>query len=199
MSPVQPLPSFNLALYPDHYKTVLPNLSYPSRPITHIPWAGSSAPLLFSVNQSLFFYLRATFLLFFALRKPRVQRRHSLLVLLMFKLVIYLIFRFSSDTDVNPFTPISGSYSHHCEYMFRHFFSPRCFLWGRHADLGEVDWCLVRVRSSSDFLVFFVAQVVNGRSKTQTKALWRLEPRVRVPHRHFSNPLLFGFTFPFRF
>ena len=127
-----------------------------------------------------------SYLFFFALRRLRVRRRHSLQVLLMFKLVIYLIFRFSSDTDVNPFTPISDSYSHHCEYMFRYFFSPRCFLWGRHADLGEVDWCFVRV-SSSDFLVFFVAQVVNGRWKTQndqTKALWRLEPRVRVPHHH---------------
>ena len=54
MSPVQTLPSFNLALHPDHYKTVLPNLSYPSRPSTHIPWSGSSAPLLFSVGQTLF-------------------------------------------------------------------------------------------------------------------------------------------------
>jgi len=48
MSPGQALPSFNLALHPDHYKTVLPNLSYPSRPITHIPWSGSSGALLFS-------------------------------------------------------------------------------------------------------------------------------------------------------
>jgi hypothetical protein len=48
MSPTQALPSFSLALHPDHYKTVLPNISYPSRPSTHIPWSGSSAPLLFS-------------------------------------------------------------------------------------------------------------------------------------------------------
>jgi hypothetical protein len=55
MSPVQTLPSFNLAVHADHYKTVLPNISYPSRPITHIPWSGSSAPLLFSVGQTILF------------------------------------------------------------------------------------------------------------------------------------------------
>jgi len=44
----QVLHSFNLALRPDHCKTILPNLSYPFRPNLHIPWSGSSAPLLFS-------------------------------------------------------------------------------------------------------------------------------------------------------
>ena len=53
--PVQTLPSFNFAVHADHYKTVLPNILYPSRPITHIPWSGSSAPLLFSVSQTNFF------------------------------------------------------------------------------------------------------------------------------------------------
>ena len=78
--------------------------------------------------------------------------------------------------------------------MFRRyiFFSPRCFLWGRLAGLGEVDWRLVHVR----LLIpcFLLAQVVNGRSKTQAKALWRIKPRVC----HCSNPLLFGFAFPLR-
>jgi hypothetical protein len=50
MTPIQTLPSFEPALQPDHYKTLLPNISYPSRPSSHIPWSGSSAPLLFSVN-----------------------------------------------------------------------------------------------------------------------------------------------------
>jgi len=51
MPPVQhpqSLPSFSLTLSTDHYKTVLPNLSYPSRPNAHVPWSGPSAPLLFS-------------------------------------------------------------------------------------------------------------------------------------------------------
>ena len=100
MSPVQVLPSFNQALHPDHYKTVLPNLLYPSRPTADIPWSGSSTPLLFSVSQTIFFFV---FLLqpysSFALRKPCVQRRQSLLVLLTFKLA-KIFPRFDSDTDV---------------------------------------------------------------------------------------------------
>ncbi|KAF8801460.1 hypothetical protein BYT27DRAFT_7216123 [Phlegmacium glaucopus] len=51
MPPIQHpqlLPSFNLALRADQYRTTLPNLSYPSRPVAHIPWSGSSAPLLFA-------------------------------------------------------------------------------------------------------------------------------------------------------
>ena len=56
MSPIQALPSFNLALHPDHhYTTVLPNILYPSRPSAHIPWSGPSAPLVFSVSQTIFF------------------------------------------------------------------------------------------------------------------------------------------------
>ena len=93
MSPVQTLPSFNLALRPDHYKTVLPNLSYPSRPITDIHWSGSSAPLLFSVSQIIYSSCCAAALLsFFAFRKPRVQKRW----LLLFKLVMFFP-RFFSD------------------------------------------------------------------------------------------------------
>ena len=49
MSPNQELPSFSLALHPDPYKTVLTKLSYPSQP-------GSSAPLVFSVSQTVFFF-----------------------------------------------------------------------------------------------------------------------------------------------
>lgn len=48
----QPLPSFNSALCSDHHKSILPNLSYPSRPNAHIPWSGPSAPLLFAVSQT---------------------------------------------------------------------------------------------------------------------------------------------------
>ena len=89
MSPVQALPSFSLALRPDHYTTVLPNPSYPSRPITHIPWSGSSRPLLFSVSQTSFFLLVLPQPYFFS-RKRRVQSWQLLLVFLSFKLVIFL-------------------------------------------------------------------------------------------------------------
>ena len=99
MSPGQALPSFNLALHPDHYKTVLPNLSYPSRPITHISWSGSSGPLLFSVSQTVLFFLLWHCLTFSTLRKRRVQRQQSLLVFLLFKSALYLLW-FNSDTDV---------------------------------------------------------------------------------------------------
>ena len=75
--------------------------------------------------------------------------------------------------------------------MFRYVLSPRRFLWGQHVYLGEVDWRLLRVR----LLIpcFFVAQVVDGRSKIQTdqaKALWHIEPQ--VPRRQSLNSLLFG-------
>jgi hypothetical protein len=63
--PVQSLPSFNFVILPDHYKTVLPNISYPSRPITHIPWSGSSAPLHFSVSQNFIFFVFCRNLTFF--------------------------------------------------------------------------------------------------------------------------------------
>ena len=47
----QSLPSLNLVAHrSDHYTTILPNLSYPSRPNAHVPWSGSSAPLLFAVS-----------------------------------------------------------------------------------------------------------------------------------------------------
>ena len=62
--------------------------------------------------------------------------------------------------------------------MFWYLFNSWYFLWGRHVNLGELDWRLVRVRHLISY--FLVAQVVNGRSKTQTdqaKDLWRIEPR----------------------
>ncbi|KDR81968.1 hypothetical protein GALMADRAFT_240330 [Galerina marginata CBS 339.88] len=36
----------------DQYKTILTNLSYPSRLHTHVPWAGPSAPLVISKTES---------------------------------------------------------------------------------------------------------------------------------------------------
>ena len=155
MSPIQALPSFNLALHPDHYKTVLPNISFPCRPNTHIPWSGSSAPLVFSVSQTFFFCLFCRSLTLFALRKPRVQKL-QLPALLAFKLVIYFL-RSNSDTDVNH-PSISGSH-------FQHMSSPRCFLWSRHVHLGELDWRFVRIHFV--ILCFLVAQLVNGHSEAQ--------------------------------
>ena len=70
MSPGQPLPSFNLALHPDHYQTALPNRSYPSQPpITHIPWSGSSGALLFSVSRTGFLFVFCHDLTFFCPQK----------------------------------------------------------------------------------------------------------------------------------
>jgi hypothetical protein len=70
MSPIQSLPSFSRALDSDDYKTILPNITYPSRPIPC-----SSAPLVFSVSQTFFFYVFCRSLTFFlALRIPYVQR-----------------------------------------------------------------------------------------------------------------------------
>jgi hypothetical protein len=57
----QDLHSFNTALHPTHYKTILPNLSYPSRLDLHIPWSGPSAPLLFSVRLCFFSSCSLTF------------------------------------------------------------------------------------------------------------------------------------------
>lgn len=194
MSPNQALPSFNLALHPDHYKTVLPNLSFPSRPSTHIPWSGSSAPLVFSVSQTSFFLrVLPQSYFFFAFRKPRIQRLQSLA--LMFKLVI-LFLRSNSDTDVNP-PSISGS---HSPYVFWYLFRPWCFLWSQDVDLGEVDWRFVRVR----LLIpcFLVAQLVNDHSKTQTdqaKAL-RRKSHKSLCHRQCLNvwtPCSSDLLFPF--
>ena len=82
----QVLPSFDLSLQPDHYRTMLPNLSYPSRSNAHIPWFGSSAPFYFAVSQTFFFVFchRLTS----ELRRPHVLRWQSLLVLPLYKLVI---------------------------------------------------------------------------------------------------------------
>ena len=138
MSHVHALPSFNLALHPspDHYKRGLPNIPHPSRPST--PRSGSSTPLVFSVGQTIFFFVFCHSLTFFALRRPRVQRLQLLAP--PFKLVL-LFLQSNFDTDVNP-PSISGSRS---QYMFWYLFSPRCFLWRRDVNLGRVDWRFVHV------------------------------------------------------
>ena len=57
-SQTQHLPSFKLVLPSGHHKAILPNLSYPSRPHSHI-WSRSLPPLCFAVNLTFFriFYL----------------------------------------------------------------------------------------------------------------------------------------------
>ena len=97
----QTLPSFNFALHlnPDRYKTVLPNLSYPSRPSTHVPWYGSSAPLVFSVSQSYFFFVFCLSLTFFCPQKttrpeitvanPNVQVSYTYSSILTLTLTLY--------------------------------------------------------------------------------------------------------------
>ena len=105
----QALPSFNVALHPDHYKTVLPNLSYPSRPSTHIPWSGSSAPLVFSVGQKKIRVLPQPYV-----SPPQNTTRPKLTVAsptVTPNLQVILFPRSKSDTDVNP-SSISGSHSH---------------------------------------------------------------------------------------
>ena len=130
----QALPSFNIALHPDSYKTTLPNISYPSRPSRHVPWSGSSAPLVFSVGQTFFsIFFCQSLILFSPPRKPRPQ---SWQLRQTFKLVI-LFPRSKSYTEVDP-PSFSGS---HSQYMFWYLF--QCFPSGRHVDWGEVDWCFV--------------------------------------------------------
>ena len=73
----QALPSFNIALHPDSYKTTLPNLSYPSRPSRHIPWSGSSAPLVFSVGRTFFSIVFCQSLTLFSLPENRAPRADS--------------------------------------------------------------------------------------------------------------------------
>ncbi|KAF8801890.1 hypothetical protein BYT27DRAFT_7197587 [Phlegmacium glaucopus] len=46
----QPLPSFKLVSSSGHHKAILPNLSYPSRPHSHISWSRSLVPLRFANN-----------------------------------------------------------------------------------------------------------------------------------------------------
>ena len=94
MSLGQPLPSFKSVLHPgpDHYKTVLPNLSFPHRPITHVPWTSSSRPLRFSVSWTVFFLCVLPQPYLFFLRKQRVRTWQSLLVFLPLKLVYIYFF-----------------------------------------------------------------------------------------------------------
>ena len=100
MSPIQALPSFNLALQSGHYRTVLPNLEYPSRPSTHIPWSSSSAPLIFSVSQTLFFFVFYCSLTFFSC--PQKTTRPEISAASHNIQVSYTFLRSNSDTDVKP-------------------------------------------------------------------------------------------------
>ena len=83
----QALPFADLGLRQHHHRTILPNLSYPFRPNSHVPWSWSSAPLLFSVNKT-FFFVFCHELTPFALRIPRVLRWKPPLVLPVYKLVM---------------------------------------------------------------------------------------------------------------
>jgi len=124
----QPLPSFNVALCPSHYKTVLTNLSYPSRPHSHIPWSRSSAPL--SCGQPDFPLYSSQAYPFWP-QKPRVISPLRLvppvykLAILFFTLILNLTLMFFINSDS------------HGE--FRYLFSSRYFWENQHVDLGEVD------------------------------------------------------------
>ena len=94
----QALPSIDPGLRPSHYRTILPNLSYPYSPNSHILCSGSSAPLLFSVSQT-FLFMFVIRLTPFALRKPRVLVwRQPPLLPPVYKLVILFFF----NVIVNP-------------------------------------------------------------------------------------------------
>ena len=67
----------NIPPRPDYYKTILPNLSYPSRHNVHIPWSGSSAPLPLWVRLC-FLFLPVDLPL--SLRRPHSQRWQSSMV-----------------------------------------------------------------------------------------------------------------------
>ena len=53
----QALPSIDPSIQPNYYRTILPNLSYPYCPNSHMLCSGSSAPLLFSVSQTFFLHV----------------------------------------------------------------------------------------------------------------------------------------------
>ena len=83
----QALPSIDPGLRPNYYRTILPNLSYPYCPNSHIFCSGSSAPPL--LRQSDFFSSCFVHRLTpFALRKPRVLWQQPPLLPPMYKLVI---------------------------------------------------------------------------------------------------------------
>ena len=97
----QALPSIDPGLRPSHYRTILPNLSYPYSPNSHILCSGSSAPLLFSVSQT-FFFMLVIRLTPFALRKPRVLVwRQPPLLPPVYKLVMLFFFQRDRKSDTN--------------------------------------------------------------------------------------------------
>ena len=168
MSPIQALPSFTLALHPDHhYTTVLPNISFPSRPSAHIPWSGPSPPLVFSVSQT----ISSSFLLqpyfFLARRELRVQRLQLLalafkFVILSFDLILTLTYTLHQFQILTPDT---------------------CQVPGAFYGVGTLIWVrLIGVlRAFVFWLLFLVAQLVKNHSKTQgdqAKAFRRIVPRV---------------------
>ena len=105
----QALPSFNITLHPNHCRTVLPNLSYPSRSSTHIPWAGSSAPPVFSVGQT--FFLRVSSRPYVS--PPQKTTRQELTVATTTTPNVQVSYTSNSDADVDP-SSIPGS---HSQYM----------------------------------------------------------------------------------
>jgi hypothetical protein len=103
MSPDQRSRSFNLALRPDHYKTVLPKFSYPYQPIAPIPWSGYSGPLLFSVSLAVRVLPLPYF--FCSQKTTRAETRLTIAASIPIIQVSCLFFpRFNSDTDVKTLT-----------------------------------------------------------------------------------------------
>ena len=92
-----------------------------------------------SPSARLFFFMFCGRLTPFTLRKPRVLRWQPPLLPPAYKLVIL----FNVIVNLTLTSLIPGS--HHCEYMFRYLFSPRCFSGDYRVDLGEVDHHLVHI------------------------------------------------------
>ena len=193
----QALPSFSLALRSDHYTTVLPNLSYPSRHIAHIPWSGSStAPLLFSVSWTFSFFPTQPYF-FFALRKRRVQRRRWLVVPI-FKSVIPLFFTNPCWHWRRPFRfPLPRLYVSIPPQSQMVFMESLC----------SFRWLMFLLTFVFWFRFFSAAPLVSDRWKTQinqTKSLWcpnqplRHCQRLNSPFRqkkYLCRPWFWVFTF----
>ena len=115
MPSTQALPFINPGLQSDYYRTILPNISYPYCPNSHILCSGSLAPLRLhsSVSQA-FFFMFCDRLTPFALRKPCILRSHLPLSLPVNMYVSHTFFNMIIS-NVNS-SLISGSY--HCEYIF---------------------------------------------------------------------------------
>ena len=194
MSPDQALPSFNLALHPDHYQTALPNRSYPSRPITHIPWSGCSGALLFSVSQTVFSFVFCHDLTFFGPQKTtRAETRLTIAAIVQVSVFSPIYF----DTYFKPLilhqfqVPIPTTASSCFDTSFLvpgAFYGVRMLIWVRLIGIlhAFVFW----------ILVFLEAQVVNLRSETQfnqAKTLWRIDTNPSVAASVWSPCFLFSF------